>query len=230
MNVRSLQRALKALGFDPGGIDGVWGRRTSGAVKLFQEAAGLAATGIVDAATEAELERQAGAAPDTSALVWFEEARRLMGVREVAGAGSNREILDWAKNLDIAYAGDDVPWCGLFTAHCVASTLPGEPLPNNPLGARQWSKFGEKTTPQIGAVLVFWREKRDGYKGHVGFYEAEDDEAYHVLGGNQSNSVSIARVAKTRLLGARWPVSAATLATGVTARVDAGGGLSRDEQ
>jgi uncharacterized protein (TIGR02594 family) len=101
-------------------------------------------------------------------------------------------------------------------------------LPNNPLGARQWIKFGQKTAPQVGAVLVFWREKRDGFKGHVGFYEAEDDEAFHVLGGNQSDSVNLTRVAKSRLLGARWPASAAALARGATAR--GAGGLSTNEQ
>ena len=30
----------------------------------------------------------------------------------------------------------------------------------------------------------------------------------HVLGGNQSNAVTVARIAKDRLLGARWPRSA----------------------
>jgi hypothetical protein len=29
-----------------------------------------------------------------------------------------------------------------------------------------------------------------------------------VLGGNQSNSVTVARIAKERLLGARWPRTA----------------------
>lgn len=41
----------------------------------------------------------------------------------------------------------------------------------------------------------------------MGFYWAEDDDAYHVLGGNQSNSVNITRIAKDRLLSARWPLT-----------------------
>ena len=38
--VRDLQEALKALGFDPGPIDGVFGASTESAVKKFQQARG----------------------------------------------------------------------------------------------------------------------------------------------------------------------------------------------
>lgn len=44
--VRQLQEALKALGFDPGGIDGVFGARTEAAVKEFQHSVGITADGI----------------------------------------------------------------------------------------------------------------------------------------------------------------------------------------
>lgn len=30
---------------------------------------------------------------------------------------------------------------------------------------------------------------------------------FYVLGGNQSDAVNIARIAKSRLLGARWPAT-----------------------
>ena len=53
--------------------------------------------------------------------------------------------------------------------------------------------------------MVFWRGSPSGWKGHIGFYWAEDDDAYHILGGNQSNSVSVTRIAKERLITARWP-------------------------
>ena len=57
--------------------------------------------------------------------------------------------------------------------------------------------------PITGAVLVF--ERRSG--GHVGFALGQDDTHFYVLGGNQSDAVTIARVAKSRLLGARWPAT-----------------------
>ena len=141
------------------------------------------------------------------ALVWFQEARRLIGTREDPTSGNNPQILDWAKDQGIPYGGDDIPWCGLFVGHCVGSTLTSEPLPTNILGARSWERFGVKTDPSPGAVMVFWRKSRQSGLGHVGFYAGEDDGAYRILGGNQSDSVSLAWVGKDRLLGARWPSS-----------------------
>ena len=52
-------------------------------------------------------------------------------------------------------------------------------------------------------MLVFER----GSGGHVGFAVGQDDTHFFVLGGNQSDAVTIARVAKSRLLGARWPAT-----------------------
>ena len=51
--------------------------------------------------------------------------------------------------------------------------------------------------------------KRKG-GGHVGIYVGEDNTHYHVLGGNQNNSVSVSRIAKSRLFKARrtaWKVA-----------------------
>src|SRR5215475_94862 len=49
--VRDLQQALKALGFDPGPVDGVFGARTQGAVKAFQQAREITVDGIVGRVT-----------------------------------------------------------------------------------------------------------------------------------------------------------------------------------
>ena len=49
--VRDLQEALKALGYDPGPIDGVFGTTTETAVKAFQQARGITADGIVGKVT-----------------------------------------------------------------------------------------------------------------------------------------------------------------------------------
>ncbi|MEL7604079.1 MAG: peptidoglycan-binding protein, partial [Bacillota bacterium] len=54
-DVRVVQAALKAAGFDPGAIDGVYGPKTEAAVKAYQAANGLAADGKVGAYTWAKL-------------------------------------------------------------------------------------------------------------------------------------------------------------------------------
>jgi uncharacterized protein (TIGR02594 family) len=207
--ITDIQKALASSGFSPGQVDGIWGRRTQRAVREFQAANGLIVDGVVGPKTAEKLFGKAlktkpGQDP---ALVWLQEARRLMGTKEAPGLKSNPEIVNWSKDLDIKYSGDDVPWCGLFVAHCVGSTLKEEPLPTNPLSARAWRKFGGPTTPRIGAIMVFWRKDPNGPYGHVGFYGGETGSSYVILGGNQSDSVNLTKISKTRLLEARWPAT-----------------------
>lgn len=131
------------------------------------------------------------------------------GTREIVGKGSNRTILGWRDELNQAgvkitgFSDDDIPWCGLFAAIIAyrRKRLPAEVV-KSPLWARNWAKYGKPATPaMLGDILVFQR----GDGGHVGFYIAEDSTAYHVLGGNQSNAVTIARIAKTRCIAVRRP-------------------------
>ena len=206
-SVLEIQRALLEAGFDPGPLDGIRGRRTIRAIKKFQVAVNLYPDGIVGPLTIKALFKY-GEQESSISLPWYEEAQRLMGTREIVGPGSNKEILDWAEGLGLDYNEDDIPWCGLFVAHCISSQLPDEILPRNVLGARSWTSFGIETSPREGAIMVFWRGKRTGWRGHVGFYAYEDEQAYGILGGNQSNSVNIARISKNRLLGAYWPATA----------------------
>lgn len=209
MRVIEIQQALAARGLKPGALDGIWGRETVSAVRAFQVKEGLDPDGIVGPLTLAAL--FPGAAPDAGlgqpGLVWFKEAKRLIGTKERPGIGSNPDIIDWAKEQGITYKGDDIPWCGLFVGHCISSTLDREPLPPRVLSARAWSRFGIKTKPTAGAVMVFWRQSLQSGLGHVGFYAGEDNNAYRILGGNQSDSVSLAWVRKDRLVEARWPAT-----------------------
>lgn len=128
------------------------------------------------------------------------EALKAYGTIETPGPGSNPSILAWAKAVGLrnVYTRDDVPWCGLYCAY--AALQAGWTPPTNPLWARNWLTFGNPAgQPALGDILVFSR----GSSGHVGFYVGEDDAAFHVLGGNQSDQVMIKRIAKSRLLGAR---------------------------
>lgn len=139
---------------------------------------------------------------------WMKTAKSFIGTKETPGPKSDAVIMGWADRLGLKnYADDAIAWCGLYMGYVMFHSVPLDRIPANPLGARQWLQYGRDTTPQYGAVLVFWRGDKDGWQGHVGFYIGEDDTHYHVLGGNQTDSVSIARLDKERLLEARWPIS-----------------------
>jgi uncharacterized protein (TIGR02594 family) len=226
MTTLAIQTALKAKGFDPGPLDGAMGPLTRNAVRAFERAHALKPDGMPDPAFLRALLGDAGS--DVTLLPWFAEAERRMGLNEMRDKAALSAFLQ----SDGASVGDPakLPWCGDFVETCIALTLPDEPLPANPYLARNWLKFGVACAPAEGAVLVFWRGVRNGTSGHVGFCAGEDAGAYHVLGGNQANAVSVARVAKARLLGARWPRTAAAPA-GVSAGLAAArGALSTDEQ
>ena len=227
----SVQARLHELGFDPGPIDGIRGRRTLRAVKRLQESRGLVCDGIVGPQTALALfgPNRGGEPPGLDHMPWYREALRLVGTKEIAGPASNPDIMDMADRLDVAYRDDDVPWCGLFAGHCVGASLPDEVLPTVVLRARAWEAFGVPTTPQPGAVLVFWRKAPDSGLGHVGFYFAEDEASFHVLGGNQSNMVNVARLRKDRLLAARWPITALA-PEGAPVTAAAGGAISTNER
>jgi uncharacterized protein (TIGR02594 family) len=212
VTIREIQQRLAALGYKPGALDGVWGRQTQAAIRTFQRDQGLEPDGIIGPLTIAKLgsfEPTTAREIDSAAVPWFQEARRLVGTREHPGVGSNPEILDWSTEAGISYHDDDVPWCGLFVAHCIGSTLDREPLPTAVLRALAWKRFGIKTKPTLGAVMVFWRQSQSSGLGHVGFYAGESKErkSFRILGGNQSNSVSLAWIAADRLVDARWPAT-----------------------
>jgi len=231
---------LRAHGAYAGVMNGVYGRSVIDALKKFQEAEHLPVTGKADDATVNALRRE-GAWRDggyknvgtsvqrPSEPVWMREARRLAGTREIPGAKSNPIILDWAKKLGgwVAsfYQNDDTAWCGLFVGNVIATTLPEEPLPKNPLGALEWGKLGRHmNVPALGAVMTFTRPGG----GHVGLYAGEDDENYMILGGNQGNTVKVSPIAKDRLVETRWPATGEE-PVGARVRATANGPVSRNE-
>lgn len=158
------------------------------------------------------------------------EARALIGVLEVKGDGNNPTILAWAEEVGLAkvYRHDATAWCGLFLA--VVAKRAGWPVVKDPLWARNWINFGRRVEDDqeaLGDVLVF---TRPGGGGHVGLYVGEDDTAFHVLGGNQGDAVSIVRIAKDRLIGARRPKWKISQPPGVVkVRLRASGQLSGNE-
>lgn len=120
------------------------------------------------------------------------------GVEEKVGAGSNPRITEYYRYLGLNPNDDDVAWCSLFANYiCKRSGFRF----SNQLNARSWLTIGQETKkPEIGDICVFWRDNPNSWQGHVAFFIREDGEDIWVLGGNQSNKVSIEKYPKSRLL------------------------------
>jgi uncharacterized protein (TIGR02594 family) len=99
-------------------------------------------------------------------------------------------------------------WCAAF----VNAVLEESDIVSNndhkyPLTARAFLQWGTKVTePKPGDIVVFPRGN-SSWQGHVGFYlktmEINGVEYYLILGGNQSNKVSIVPYRASRALGIR---------------------------
>lgn len=159
--------------------------------------------------------------------VWLKTARSYMGVKEAAGEANNSTIINWAKRIGgwvmNSYKKDSIPWCALFVSNCLKEN--NLAITKTVLTALDYSKWGQPLSkPSLGAIMTF---KRQG-GGHVGFYISEDKTHYHILGGNQSDSVNITKIDKARLDAIRWPSEAALPKTGPIIAVF-NGEVSRNE-
>jgi uncharacterized protein (TIGR02594 family) len=131
---------------------------------------------------------------------WMAEARARIGEKEIPGPKHNSWIAQgWARLGASWFNDDETPWCGFFAAHCIDHA--GLPYPKMFPRALAWAEWGKPCPPAIGAVVVFGRQGG----GHVGFLVGESPNHYYVLGGNQSNAVNIAPIAKSRMVAIRWP-------------------------
>ncbi|MBY5821489.1 TIGR02594 family protein [Rhizobium leguminosarum] len=88
--------------------------------------------------------------------------------------------------------------------------------------ARSFLDYGQPIDkPERGDIAVFSRGDPKGPYGHVGFFEGYGpDGKINVLGGNQSDSVSVAGYDAANLLGFRRPGGAPTMADAQAGKFD----------
>lgn len=130
-----------------------------------------------------------------------EKAFSQYGIREIVGENDNPEVLKYFDALGFGSLKDETAWCSAFV-NWVAMKCGLEY--SGKLTARSWLNVGQKvTTPQLGDIVVFWRENPTSWKGHVAIYIRETNEYIYCISGNQSNQVKVSAYPKTRLLGYR---------------------------
>ncbi|QXI66109.1 hypothetical protein CP157_03901 (plasmid) [Paracoccus marcusii] len=84
--------------------------------------------------------------------------------------------------------GDTTAWCAAFVNWCYNRSRGSSPT--NSAAAQSFRNWGEATdNPKPGDIVVFVHKTVD-WRGHVGFYIAQQDDGIFVLGGNQRPSDS----------------------------------------
>jgi len=134
-------------------------------------------------------------------LEWIAEARKYLGQRELTG-NNDHPLLDasWL-SLGASWLKGQA-WCGLFVAHCLRHA--NRHVVALWFRAKSWESdsMTKLDKPAYGCVVTFTRKGG----GHVGFVIGKDRYGnLMVLGGNQSNAVSIAPFAMSRVTGYYWP-------------------------
>lgn len=128
-----------------------------------------------------------------------------LGQAEVPGAKAhNKRIQEY-----LAASGfkpgepDETSWCAAF----VNWSLEQAGIKGTGSGlARSFQKWGTAITngsEQTGDIVVFWRESPKSWKGHVAFFVRRVGSHVEVLGGNQSNKVSLAKYPASQILSIR---------------------------
>ena len=141
-------------------------------------------------------------------LIHVANARKYIGTVEVKGTKHNPKILALSVKAFAATGkkswihNDEIPWCGSYLGGVFAESGLGHKIPKEFYRAREWESAGTKLTrPAYGCVVTF---TRDG-GGHVGIVVGKTKTGMlKVLGGNQSNAVTIQDFDPKRVTSYRW--------------------------
>lgn len=126
-----------------------------------------------------------------------------VGIKEVPGDQDNPEIIKYFDALGFEKENfhDETAWCS--AAMNYICKMAGKPYTGK-LNARSWLDVGiPVASPQVGDIVIFWRESKDSWKGHVGIFINSDEKNIYCLGGNQGNQYGISPYLKSRVLGFR---------------------------
>jgi uncharacterized protein (TIGR02594 family) len=133
-----------------------------------------------------------------------------IGIKEIPGQENEKRIVDYAKESGFKNITDDeTPWCSIFVNWCCKEAGLQR---TNRANARSWLSVGKPVDdPAPGDIVIFWRERPDSWKGHVGIFMgfSKNRSVVFSLGGNQKSTVSIQGFDANTVLGFRRLVNEA---------------------
>ena len=133
----------------------------------------------------------------------FEIAQSYIGTTEGPGPDDNPAIMEMYASVGHDWVEhDSVAWCAAFVGHCLEKVGLRSTRRLNARSYLDWGIPVDLADAQEGDIVVFSRGSKS-WQGHVGFFVKTTGAMIEVLGGNQSDAVTIQRYAKSRLLGVR---------------------------
>lgn len=139
----------------------------------------------------------------------FSVAQTWVGAREVLGNKSNPLIVAMLQTCDTGTDNDEVAWCSAFVNFiCKQLRLPR----SKSLAAKSWMDVGFPISvfdAKPDADIVIFNRTANPALGHVGFFagidshQEEANKTIVILGGNQSNSVSLQHFPIDQIAGVR---------------------------
>ena len=132
-----------------------------------------------------------------------EIAQGYIGTTEGPGPEDNPAIVEMYASVGHDWVEhDSVAWCAAFVGHCLEKAGLRSTRRLNARSYLDWGIPVDLADAQPGDIVVFSRGSKS-WQGHVGFFVKTTGAVIEVLGGNQSDAVTIQRYAKSRLLGVR---------------------------
>ena len=130
------------------------------------------------------------------------EAIKYYGIEEIPGTKHNKTIVGFFKSMGHKnIRTDEDAWCSVFLAACAKNA--GLVYSSEAL-ARSWLDVGMVVQdPRPGDIVIFWRESKSSYMGHVAIWLGETSEGVICLGGNQDDKVCIKALENDKVLGYR---------------------------
>lgn len=146
-------------------------------------------------------------------LTPYEIALHEIGVQEQSGNKHNPRIIEYHACTSLKATADEVPWCASFVNWCLRVAAIRDHngrCGTNSARARSFLTWGVPvpiTEAQRGDIVVLSRGKNPSLsaplRGHVGFYTGRKDNNVLLLGGNQSNRVSISTFPLSTIISIR---------------------------
>ena len=150
--------------------------------------------------------------------VAFDIAMKELGTAEIFGDTHNERIVGYHAATSLRATSDEVAWCASFVNWCLKkASITG----TNSARARSFLTWGVAVSleeAERGDIVVLSRGTNPLF-GHVGFFAGQEGKSVLVLGGNQSNKVSISPYPLHRILSIRRAIMPSETPSSPTFRI-----------